>query len=447
MTGEIEQNIQCDLENFASWLSQLSKEELKKIIYEKHNIQDDELDVQIKRKIDNIVREGHRDCLNMSKLLIEKGFYSYIIDERNNGFDEDSEPVEWRESVGRLIPPGKFQSSIPCFHLESTNILVGENTELMFDISNSSVAKGDIEKDKNINKYSLLYGNNPILLAISKGWNHINEDDYSRICDNLQEHINQGELILPKYEENLERKLCIRNGIDADKKILKKCSGLLKQRDIISKLLEREDLDINCIHLSNGMTPLHIACLRGDSPELIQRLLDKGANPDAVNYKGEKPIDMIGYSYEDTQKIIESITGGYKFESEEKYDENKSVVATLPTRKEREDNIKVIREILHAAKSRSNTSTVDDQIPKYNNAKKAITISTLVAITVMFPLSIYLIVQGSFVAAGIVVGCIIVAAAVLYHSDNSKADNKLPRGLLNDFKSGPESFKERSSIL
>ncbi|MFT4314711.1 MAG: ankyrin repeat domain-containing protein [Wolbachia pipientis] len=446
MTGEIEQNIQYNLENFASWLSQLSEEELKKIIYKKHSIRDDELDVQIKRKIDDIVKEGYKDCLNMSKLLIEKGFYSYIIDERNNGFDEDSEPVEWRESVGRLIPPGKFQSSIPCFHLESNNILVGENTELMFDISNSSVAKGDIEKDENINKYSLLYGNNPILLAISKGWNHINKDNYSSICDNLQKHINQGESILPQYEKDLEKKLYISNGIKEDKKMFNRLSGLSKQKDIINKLLEREDLDINCIHLSNGMTPLHIACLRGDSPELIQRLLDKGANPDAVNYKGERPIDMIGYSYEDTQKIIENITGGHKFKSEEKYDENESGVATLPTRKEREDNIKVIREILRATKSRSDTSTVDDQIPKYNNAKKAITISTLVAITVMFPLSIYLIVQESFVAAGIAVGCIIVAAAVLYYSYNSKADNELPRGLLNDFKSGPESFKERSSI-
>ncbi|QJT95119.1 hypothetical protein HGO53_06010 [Wolbachia endosymbiont of Diaphorina citri] len=385
----------------------------------------------------------------MHKLLTEKGVRSSTIDEYDNGFDEDSEPVEWKESVGRLTPPGKFQSSIPCFHLESTNILVGENTELMFDISNSSVAKGDIEKDENINKYSLLYGNNPILLAISKGWNHINGQDFSGFCSNLQKDINKGESFLPQYEKDLKEKLYIRNRVNKNKKILNKISGLLKQKDIISKLLEREDLDINCIHLSNGMTPLHIACLRGDSPELIQRLLDKGANPDAVNYKGEKPIDMLGYSYEDTQEIVGKMAGGCTFGILDAYtecDENKSVVATLPTRKEREDNIKVIREILHAAKSRSNTSTVDDQIPKYNNAKKAITTSTLVAITVMFPLSIYLIVQGSFVAAGIVVGCIIVAAAVLYHSDNSKADNKLPRGLLNDFKSGPESFKERSSI-
>ncbi|WP_265014804.1 ankyrin repeat domain-containing protein [Wolbachia endosymbiont (group B) of Camptogramma bilineatum] len=35
------------------------------------------------------------------------------------------------------------------------------------------------------------------------------------------------------------------------------------KKNIINKLLEREDLDINCIHLGNGMTPLHIACLRG----------------------------------------------------------------------------------------------------------------------------------------------------------------------------------------
>lgn len=70
---------------------------------------------------------------------------------------------------------------------------MGENTELMIDISNSSVAKGDIEKDKNINKYSLFYGNNPILLAISKGWNHINGQDHSNSCSNLQEHINRGE--------------------------------------------------------------------------------------------------------------------------------------------------------------------------------------------------------------------------------------------------------------
>lgn len=111
MTGKIEQNIQCNLENCASWLSQLNEEELKKIIYGKHSIRNDELDVQIKRKIDDIVKEGHRDCLNMSKLLIERGVRFYIIDKYDNGLDEDSEPVEWRKNFDRLVPPGGFNQA------------------------------------------------------------------------------------------------------------------------------------------------------------------------------------------------------------------------------------------------------------------------------------------------------------------------------------------------
>ena len=264
--------------------------------------------------------------------------------------------------------------------------------------------------------------------------------------------INSYKLKLRQLETNGDsiEQQSVRSSLNELESLLEyRISKLSKQKDIINKLLEREDLDINCIDLKYGITPLHIACLRGDSPELVQKLLNKGADLNAVNYKSKKPIDLLDYSYEDTQKIIGDITGGWAFGTKDlytEYDENQSAVTTLPTREERESNIKVIREILCTTKSRSDASTVDNQIPKYDNTKKAITIATLVAITVMVPLSIYFIVQESFLAAGMAAGCIIVAATVLYCSYNAKVDNKSPSRLLNDLKLGHESLKKGNSI-
>lgn len=227
---------------------------------------------------------------------------------------------------------------MPSFTGGDIRAVLGNNTQLMLDISNSNSKRIEhlINQTKNINMYNLKYGNNPILLSITKGYNHENTD-----------------------HKGLQPSL---------------------QKNIINKLLEREDLDINCIHLGSGMTPLHIACLRGDSPELIQKLLDKGADLNAVDYYGNKPNDLLSYSYEKVQIIIQNMTGNYKFGGKEhshiKLRENQSYTATLPTREERESNIKEIREILSKDRLQKkeqsfiNSSTTDKTVAiKINNVQ------------------------------------------------------------------------------
>ncbi|MGL9758394.1 MAG: ankyrin repeat domain-containing protein [Wolbachia sp.] len=226
-----------------------------------------------------------------------------------------------------LLSPEKYD--MPRFTGSSITAVLGDNTQLMMDISNSNSKRIEylINQTKNINKYNLRYGNNPILLSISKGYNHTDS-----------------------------------NHTDPQTS--------LQQKNIINKLLEREDLDINCIHLNSGMIPLHIACLRGDSPELIQKLLDKGANLNAVDYYGNKPNDLLSYSYEKVQIIIQNMTGKYKFGGKEhshiKLREDQSYTATLPTREERESNIQEIREILskNSSQEKEQSSTNSSTIGK-----------------------------------------------------------------------------------
>jgi ankyrin repeat protein len=99
-------------------------------------------------------------------------------------------------------------------------------------IANSSVksALALIRRQVDVNQYDLEYGNCPLLISISKGWNHRSTD-------------------IP-YEDDKE--------------------GVISaQKNVIEALLATPNIDVNCINLQNGMTPLHIACLRGDDPDLI----------------------------------------------------------------------------------------------------------------------------------------------------------------------------------
>lgn len=371
-------NTQPSLKYFTEPSSKLDEKKFKEILYKHLSLQNHEFGAH-KEKIDQIVREGYQDYYDTCELVSKGMYYVYRIYycEENGKLVAHTlqylaqnklklskyKEICYSQEEGKLKPVREFESpksyqkfertggdlglvicrfqfdnnhiqllspekyDMPCFTGGSITAAIGDNTQLMMDISNSNSKRIGylINQTKNINKYNLRYGNNPILLSIAKGYNHANT-----------EH--------------------------------KGPQPSLQQKNIINKLLEREDLDINCIHLGSGMTPLHIACLRGDSSELIQKLLDKGADLNAVDYYGNKPNDLLSYSYEEVQIIIQNMTGNYKFGGKEhsyiKLREDQSYTATLPTREERESNIQEIRKILSKNRSRekeqssTNSSTI-----------------------------------------------------------------------------------------
>lgn len=179
--------------------------------------------------------------------------------------------------------------------------VIGANTQLMEALSMSFATQvcGLIDLGADINKYSLLYGNNPILFAVSKGWNH-----------------QDGDKLNP----------------DNNKSPIKR---------IIEKMLEQTNLDINCIHLLNGMTPLHIACLRGDPLDLIKQLVQHGADINALDYLGKRPLDYVGLTYKEVQIQVSILTSGLSLNL---FEGNKAPVATLPTEQDFERNSQEVKE-------------------------------------------------------------------------------------------------------
>lgn len=169
-----------------------------------------------------------------------------------------------------------------------------------------------IQLGVDVNQYTPYCGNTPLLLAVSKGWNHQN----------------------PESPES-------------------KSSNFYPQKEIIKALIEKK-ADVNAKHLRNGMTPLHIACLRGDDPELINLLLVNGANINAKDYRGRTPLELMNLSYEDTKKTIRLLTlipedldnENFAFGSRTRLPENISSTATLPLKEERIANQTKIRTML-----------------------------------------------------------------------------------------------------
>ncbi|VEB35753.1 Ankyrin repeat protein [Legionella sainthelensi] len=210
-----------------------------------------------------------------------------------------------------LVHPPLMRTSslmIPrrCFRHDNVDAgLMSTQTELLYLIANSrtNTALHYIENGDYINDYSMEFGYTPILLALSKGWNHVDSRKH-----------------------------------------------FLAQKPIIEALLDKKALEVNCIHLRNGMTPLHIACLRGDCPELIKALIKRGADCGALDYKGRKPVDMLHVSDEEKQEIICELSGtsDSSFHVFKQYDylSKQSEMATVPTSKEHKQYILYIRYLL-----------------------------------------------------------------------------------------------------
>jgi hypothetical protein len=210
---------------------------------------------------------------------------------------------------------------LPQFHCENTPAsprIFHYGSHLMISIANTfpSSALALIQSGANINQYSPHYGNTPLLLVISKGWNHI--DDSER----------------PRENELHER----------------------SQQPIITALLDA-GADVNAIHLKNGMTALHIALLRGDDVELIKLLLTRGAKLDCVDFMGRTPVDLLSFEYDAVQEIVGKLLDDSEFGSDD-LSENKSFVATLPTKADRARNIEAIKTLLIDYKHNSDLSSL-----------------------------------------------------------------------------------------
>ncbi|WP_160116891.1 ankyrin repeat domain-containing protein, partial [Legionella sainthelensi] len=183
--------------------------------------------------------------------------------------------------------------------------LISSETELLYYIANSrtNTALRYINEGDYINDYNMVFGDTPILLALCKGWNHLE----------------------PKKHP-------------------------YTQRAIIEALLAKKSLEVNCIHLRNGMTPLHIACLRGDSPDLIKALLKRGADCTALDYKGRRPVEMLNIDNVERQEIIGELSGSSGNSSRvfKQYDQPSKnlVTAKIPTSQERKQSILNIRFLL-----------------------------------------------------------------------------------------------------
>ena len=73
------------------------------------------------------------------------------------------------------------------------------------------------------------------------------------------------------------------------------CTALKKKRTEVAKLLLTSGSKVNSRHKNPCNTPLHFAVLNGDT-EVVQMLLDKGANIDATNIHGKTPLHNAAQS-------------------------------------------------------------------------------------------------------------------------------------------------------
>lgn len=207
------------------------------------------------------------------------------------------------------FPNSTIPLNCPNFELIADTFVPTQTLAMSIAQTHTNFALKQIRAGVDVNAYNLRFGTTPLLLSIAKGWGH-------------------------------RETIAVRE----------KSPDIEMQRPIIEALLNSPGINVHCRFMKNGMTPLHIACLRGDDPALITLLLEHDADPLATDDLGRTPAQLTTLSYEEAQKIITNITGegfeAYKFglhNATRQYAENESEVATLPTRAERDKNIDVIK--------------------------------------------------------------------------------------------------------
>ncbi|WP_133134336.1 ankyrin repeat domain-containing protein [Legionella santicrucis] len=291
---------------------------IKKVIPYMQQINEHLIPKSTLKKLNQAIKRDYQHYLYFSNLLenekvniVHTTYDSNFKKIRLHGIVDNNQPeCEIYNECVIVHPPLMRTSSlmIPrrCFKHDNVDEgLMSSQTELLYYIANSrtNTALHYIEEGDYINDYSMEFGYTPILLALCKGWNHVDSRKHS-----------------------------------------------LAQKPIIEALLAKKALEVNCIHLRNGMTPLHIACLRSDCPELIRALLKRGADCDALDYKGRKPVDMLHVSDEEMQEILCELSGtsDNSFHAFKQYDylSKQSEIATIPTSQERKQCILNIRYLL-----------------------------------------------------------------------------------------------------
>jgi ankyrin repeat protein len=213
-------------------------------------------------------------------------------------------PLKASEIVGMLA---KKILSMVSFQKKHAASMVINSPNLIINVSNTETvdALNLIRAGVDVNRYTPYYANNALLLAVTKGWNHVR--------------------------------------IDGSGKSDRNFPGT--QKEIIESLLESAHLDINAI-LFNGMNIMHIVCMRGDDPAFVERLIKLKADIYAMSIEGIKPADLLNTDYCFAQEIISNLTGGvFGLVNGKTTSPNVSLTATLPSEGQRTKNIKKIKEL------------------------------------------------------------------------------------------------------
>lgn len=171
---------------------------------------------------------------------------------------------------------------------------------MTYIVSNTTYDEDEIKaaSREEINYLSPIYQNTPLILAISKGYNHI-DTEYN--------------------DQNL--------------------NPANNQKSIINAILGHKNFDsINTKGEILGLTALEIAILRHDDLEIINKLVKKGAE---VPQKGRMQ-DLLSLEWKEAFEVLKVMTGdeGLLIENSD----NVSNRFTLPTKEQFEENKKAILE-------------------------------------------------------------------------------------------------------
>ena len=215
------------------------------------------------------------------ELIITHDVYSYYLETRFGNLNSSIINLP-QIGVSFTFPNNRFWNESDALNVYGTPLTIA--------ISNTQVASAIqlIDAGADVNKYAYDFGNNPLLLAITKGWKHI--------CDE-------------KVGERV-------------------------QEEIIEKLLHCNELLVDKRHLFNGMTALHIACLRGDEPELIQKLLERGSDPAITDYEGKTAMEYLDLEYRTVINIFNKLINPTDIQW-----------FTIPTEMERTNNVEQLHNL------------------------------------------------------------------------------------------------------